>query len=29
VVVVTNEGAESVGEDELRNTYERVIGGGS
>jgi proteasome beta subunit len=29
VVVVTREGAESVGEDELRNTYERVIGGGS
>jgi len=29
VVVVTSEGAESVGEDELRNTYERVIGGGS
>ena len=29
VVVVTSEGAESVGEDELRNTYERVVGGGS
>ena len=29
VVVVMSEGAESVGEDELRNTYERVIGGGS
>jgi proteasome beta subunit len=29
VVVVTGEGAESVGEDELRNTYDRVVGGGS
>ena len=29
VVVVTREGAENAGEDELRNTYERVIGGGS
>jgi len=29
VVVVTAEGAESVGEDELRGAYERVVGGGS
>ena len=29
VVVVTAEGAESVGEDELRSAYERVVGGGS
>ena len=29
VVVVTAEGAESVGTDELRSTYERVVGGGS
>jgi len=29
VVVVTSEGAESVGEDELRGAYERVVGGGS
>jgi proteasome beta subunit len=29
VVVVTAEGAESVGADELRSAYERVVGGGS
>jgi len=29
VVVVTAEGAESVGADELRRAYERVVGGGS
>jgi proteasome beta subunit len=29
VVVVTAEGAQSVGEDELRGAYERVVGGGS
>jgi proteasome beta subunit len=29
VVVVTAEGAESVGEDELRSAYEGVVGGGS
>jgi proteasome beta subunit len=28
MVVVTAEGAESVGEEELRSTYERVVGGG-
>jgi proteasome beta subunit len=29
IVVVTAEGAESVGADELRSAYERVVGGGS